>query len=98
MHHVGKLATMLSVALLFTFTALRSSSAADTPSGIADSRNQILGVTNQNQKNNSDDPPANNGNPGPLPCNSKNNPKCNPASKSRPEDGRNNGDDHGQNH
>ncbi len=92
-----KLASMCFVALLLSLVGPWQSSAQDTQSGVLNSRDQILGVTNQNQKDNSNDPPDDKGNPGPLPCNSKNNPKCEPASKSRPEDdhGHDRGNDHG---
>lgn len=92
MQRIGKLVTIFFFALFLTVTGQRPSSAEGTQSGVVNSRDQILGGTNQNQKK-SDDSHDDRGNPGPLPCKSKNNPKCKPASKSRPED-----DDHGRDH
>ncbi len=91
-----RLATMFFVVLFLTLAGQWQSSAQDTQSGVLNSRDQILDVTNQNQQK-SNDSHDDKGNPGPLPCNSKNNPKCEPASKSRPEDdhGRDGGHDHG---
>jgi hypothetical protein len=69
--------------------------AQNIKSGVVNSRNQILGVTTnqqvQSRPQNFTDPPAGKGNPGPLPCNSKNNPKCSPASPSKPGERGNNG-------
>ena len=101
MQRFRKLATMFLVALFLTLTGSWQSSAQDTKSGVVNSRDQILGVTNQNQKQKSNDSHDDRGNPGPLPCKSKNNPKCKPASKSRPEDddhGHGGDDDHGRDH
>jgi hypothetical protein len=64
------------------------SPAQNTKSGVVNSRDKILGVTTNQQKQSQNqtvnDPPAEKGNPGPLPCDSKNNPKCAPASPSKP--------------
>lgn len=67
------------------------SAAQKTKSGVVNARDKILGpTTNQQQKiqqqNNQTSPPAGKGNPGPLPCKSKNNPKCDPVSPSKPGD------------
>jgi len=83
MRSLKKLSVIFIVALFISAIApWQSSWAQGTKSGVANSRDQILGVT-------SGDPPAGKGNPGPLPCNSKNNPKCEPVSKSKPGDGNN---------
>ena len=88
-----KLSAVFIVALFVSAIAPWQSSAQDTKSGVVNSRDQILGVTTnqqtQTQTQPSGDPPADKGNPGPLPCNSKNNPKCEPVSKSKPGDGNN---------
>jgi hypothetical protein len=57
--------------------------AAQIKSGVVNSRDQILNLTTSQQKPTS--PPADAGNPGPLPCEPKKNPKC-PESPSRPPD------------
>jgi hypothetical protein len=50
---------------------------AQIKSGVVNSRDQFLNQTS---------PPAGKGNPGPLPCNSKNNPKCDNVTPSKPGD------------
>ena len=93
MRSLKKLLVVFIVALFVSAIAPWQSSAQDTKSGVVNSRDQILGVTTnqqtQTQTQPSGDPPADKGNPGPLPCNSKNNPKCEPVSKSKPGDGNN---------
>ena len=76
----------LLVALLMPW----QTAAQNIKSGVVNSRDQILGATTiqqkQSQKQFAEDPPAGKGKPGPLPCNSKNNPKCEPDSPSKPGD------------
>ena len=72
--------------------------AQDIKSGVVNSRDRILNPTTnqqqqvQQQNSNGADPRekgadvAVKGKPGPLPCNSKNNPKCEPFSPSKPGD------------
>ena len=77
-----------SIAAFVTVSAPWQISAQDKKSGVVNSRDQILGVTTnqqtQTQKAPPGDPPADSGKPGPLPCDSKNNPKCDPATKTKP--------------
>jgi hypothetical protein len=76
---------------VFVTTAAPLNVQAQTKSGVVNSRDQILNPTNtqqqQTQQNsNQSSPPAGKGTPGPLPCNSKNNPKCDNESPSKPGD------------
>ena len=88
MRSLKKSAAIFIVALFFSAAAPWQSWAQGTKSGVVNSRDQILGVTTnqqvQTQKAPSGDPPADSGKPGPLPCDSKNNPKCDPATKTKP--------------
>ena len=88
MRLVERLLQMFLIALLIAPVVPCQISAQDTKSGVVNSRDQILGGTTnqqvQSQKTPVGDPPADKGDPGPLPCNSKNNPKCEPASKTKP--------------
>jgi hypothetical protein len=78
----------VAISLLFGFfvtTAAPWELLAQTKSGVVNSRDQILNPTTNQQKSPPTSPPGDAGNPGPLPCESKNNPKC-PESPSRPPD------------
>jgi len=83
-----KLPLIFFGALFVTGITPWQSPAQNTKSGVVNSRDKILGVTTNQQKQSQNqtvnDPPAEKGNPGPLPCDSKNNPKCAPASPSKP--------------
>jgi hypothetical protein len=85
-------------ALLFSFlltSAAPWEPAAQIESGVVNSRDPILNPTSnqqqQAQQKNNNGAPEEKGKPGPLPCNSKNNPKCDPESPSKPPDGKGKG-------
>jgi len=88
MRSLNKASAVFVMAAFASVAVPWQSSAQDKKSGVVNSRDQILGATTnpqtQSQKQPEGDPPADKGKPGPLPCNSKNNPKCDPASKSKP--------------
>ncbi len=94
MRSLIKVAVVLVAAVFVSAAVPWQASAQNTKSSVVNSRDQILGATTtqqkQSQKQPSGDPPADKGKPGPLPCNSKNNPKCDPVSKSKPGDGNGN--------
>ena len=79
---------LVAIVLMVLFVTATASVAQDIKSGVVNSRDQILNPTISQQTPTS--PPADAGKPGPLPCNSKNNPKCEPESKSKPPDGKGN--------
>jgi hypothetical protein len=93
MRLIERFLQMFLIALVMALVVPEQASAQNTKSGVVNSRDQILGVTTnqqvQSQKAPPGDPPAGKGNPGPLPCNSKNNPKCDNATPSKPGEGNN---------
>lgn len=95
MRLVERLLQMFLIALVIALVVPWQASAQNSKSGVVNSRDQILGVTTnqqvQSQKAPPGDPPADKGKPGPLPCNSKNNPKCDNVTPSKPGDKGNNG-------
>jgi hypothetical protein len=88
-HH--KVVITLSFGFFVTTAAPSHLPAQDIKSGVVNSRDQILNpTTNQQQQTqqntNQSSPPAEKGKPGPLPCDSKNNPKCDNVTKTKPGD------------
>jgi hypothetical protein len=82
-----KLAPVFVVVLFVSLIAPWQVPAQDIKSGVVNSRDKILGAPTNQQKQSqkqTEDPLAEKGNPGPLPCDSKTNPKCEPATKTKP--------------
>jgi len=88
MRLVKRLLQMFLISLVIALVVPWQASAQDTKSGVVNSRDQILSVTTNQQKQSqtqkANDPPADKGDPAPLPCNSKTNSKCNLAGKTKP--------------
>jgi hypothetical protein len=78
-----KVAVSLLLGFFVTTAAVSDLPAQDIKSGVVNSRDQILNPTTTKQP--PTDPPADAGQPEPLPCEPKQNPKC-PESPSRPPD------------
>jgi hypothetical protein len=74
------------VCVFFTVTAAGQASAQSIKAGELNGR---LAAAADPRDKGAD--PGEKGNPGPLPCNSKNNPKCEPESPSKPGDGKGKG-------